>query len=202
MKLKISTKTQTKDTAYAEAPFPVTEMNSIRIALYDNDKLSSKSQHSSGRFVIEINTEFTTPQKNWLNQTQIQLRNRTSKLENIKYKIPTSAGLEYQNWYDGAINEMQMFEIRYGTASTSHCKLGTQLKIKDSTGFRSVLGVVASLAWDAADNPVVLLQMGEALLQNDDIVVDGFCEEIKLLPGKKKFSNLALWEQTMEFDQD
>lgn len=197
MKLKKSNKKQLKDTAYAEVPFPVTEMNSIRIAVYDNDPLKPKSEYSAGRFVIEVNTEFTTPQANWKNQTQIQLRNRTSQLESIKYKLPVSAGNEYQDWYNKAFSEMQMFEINKGHAS--HCKLGTQLKVGDSVAFRSVLGAVASLHWNDQDQPVILLQMGEALINDAEIVIEGFCEEI-LLEDKRIHKGMVLWQETMELE--
>ena len=200
MKLKKSNKKQIKDTAYAEVPFPVTEMNSIRIAVYDNEPLRPKSEYSAGRFVIEVNAEFTTPQENWQNQTQIQLRNRTSELKNIKYKIPTSAE-QYQGWYNEAFNEMQLFEVNNGR-STTHTKLGTRLRVGDSTAFRSVLGCVASITWNSKDEPVVLLQMGEAMLDKDDnIYVDGFCEEIPL-EDKRIHGNMILWQETMELDED
>ncbi len=201
MKLKKSTKKQIKDTAYAEVPFPVTEMNSIRIAVYDNEPLRPKSEYSAGRFVIEVNADFTNPQDNWQKQTTIQLRNRTSELRNIKYKIPTSASEQYQTWYNEAFNEMQMFEVNNGR-STTHTKLGTRLKCRDSVAFRSVLGCVASVTWNSKDEPVVLLQMGEAMLDKDDnIYVDGFCEEIPL-EDKRVHGNMILWQETMELDED
>jgi hypothetical protein len=197
MKLKKSNKKQVKDTAYAEVPFPVTEMNSIRIVVYDNDPLKPKSQHESGRFVIEVNAEFSTPQTNWKNQMQIQIRNRTSLIESIKHKIPTSAGNEYQDWYNNAYKEMQLFEIKHGRAS--HCKLGTQLTVDGSFGFRSVLGAAASLHWNDQDEPVVLLQMGEAIIKDNEVVIDGFCEEI-LLEDKRVHKGMVLWQETMEFE--
>jgi hypothetical protein len=199
MKLKKSTKKQIKDTAYAEVPFPVTEMNSIRIALYDNAPLKPKSENSTGRFVIEVNTEFDTPQQNWQNQTQIQLRNRTSQLTNIKYKLPASASEQYQNWYNEAFNEMQMFEIDHPIATT-HCKLGTRLRVGESVAFRSVLGAVASLAWDEDEDPVILLQMGEAMLDSEDnIFIDGFSERL-VLEDKRVHNNMILWQGTFELD--
>jgi len=199
MKLKKSNKKQVKDTAYAEVPFPVTEMNSIRIALYDNEPLRPKTEHSTGRFVIEVNADFQSPQTNWNNQDQIQLRNRTSQLNSIKYKLPASASEQYQNWYNEAFNEMQMFEIDHPIATT-HCKLGTRLRVGESVAFRSVLGAVASLGWDEEENPVILLQMGEAMLDADDnIFIDGFSERI-VLDDKRVHGNMILWQETFELE--